>query len=1339
MTPPQSIQVPDLLHEFFDAVADRHPDQIAVEVPPGLGRPERVRVSYREMRLLVQTLASRIRSHVRSDCVIAILLPRDSHWLYVAQLAALKTGAAFTCLDASFPDEHIRAVVQDCAASVVLSDHAGLARLDRASIHFANALDVRAADDQHSPVDAHSFASLSTHSLAYIIYTSGTTGAPKGVMIEHRSIINLVASDLNEFQLSSIDRVGQGSSAAYDSSIEETWLAFAAGATLVVMDDQTSRLGPDLVPWLQRERISVFCPPPTLLRTTGCMNPSAALPDLRLLYVGGEALTEELANRWCEGRRMVNGYGPTECTVTVVRGDVIAGRPVTIGQPVSGHTAFVLDATLSPVPQGAEGELCIAGPGLARGYRNRPNTTAQKFPIHPTFGRIYRTGDLVRRNADGDFEYLGRIDAQIKLRGYRIELEAIESYLTQCSGVREAACRVQGSQGSEMLVAHIVPTDLNAPPQFDSLRSALRRTLPAYMVPSRFGIIDALPRTVGAKVDRKALPMLKAEQSETTVTSDMCGTSSNFKAPVGPVEMWIASAFASALRLGTPVSTNADFFNDLGGDSLSAVGVICDLRTREKTASITTRDLYESRTAARLAALILSRPARTGQLRPLTTDARQVTPSLILVTMLQSLWLLISLLVFSSIGYLAAFDLLPFMLERFGVVATILLTPALVVLGTLAYAITAVMTTVVVKWIMIGRYRPTVTRVWSWFYLRHWIVEQTARMIPWSLLEGTTAYSVVLRLLGARVGRRVHIHHGVHLQRGGWDLLTIGDDVSLGCDSWLGLVALDGGCLHIAPVSIGDRATLEVRAGVSGHTHVESEAMLTALSWLPTGQTIPAGERWNGVPAMPAGMSPGAPLLVTGRAHRGILLPGVHGAVLLASLILRSSISIMVTLIAVALFAWSMGVEYATAEEWFTFPTWSNELLLPMIVLPILWMPVILAIQAIEVRAMGRVKLGVLDRWSLAYVRVWHKTHGVNSASRWLSGTLFWPIWLRIAGMRVGPRSEISTIIDVVPECVNIGPECFFADGIYLGGPVVHRGTVTIGFTTISRGTFLGNHVVIPAGTTLPDSSFLGVCTVANVAYLNPGTSWFGHPAMELPRREVVVADRRLTHEPSFIRKVSRVFWESLRFALPTIPLLVALGWFVLMQRFSADASWMWMAFLIAPALTLAALIAECLFVLGLKWMLLGRVRAGQHPLWSCWCSRWDFLYVAWQFYAIGPLALLQGTLLLNMFLRATGAKIGRRVVLGPGFSQLVDPDMLNIADGATVNANFQAHSFEDRVLKLAPVLVRRNATIGENSVVFYGADIGEETWVAPNGVVMKNEMLPAKLEFAGCPVQPVE
>jgi acyl-coenzyme A synthetase/AMP-(fatty) acid ligase len=201
-------------------------------------------------------------------------------------------------------------------------------------------------------------------------------------------VVNLVNSDIDEFRLTPSDRVAQGSSAAYDSSVEELWLAWGSGAAAVVMDEDAARLGPDLIPWLQHERVTVLCPPPTLLRTTGCERPWEALPELRLLYVGGEALPQDVADRWGRGRILVNGYGPTECTVTSVRGPICPGDPITIGLPVCGFTAWVLDESLQSVPEGAEGELCLSGVGLARGYRNLPAVTAEKFPQIPGLGRI---------------------------------------------------------------------------------------------------------------------------------------------------------------------------------------------------------------------------------------------------------------------------------------------------------------------------------------------------------------------------------------------------------------------------------------------------------------------------------------------------------------------------------------------------------------------------------------------------------------------------------------------------------------------------------------------------------------------------------------------------------------------------------------------------------------------------------------------------------------------------------------------------------------------------------------------------------------------------------------
>jgi len=278
--------------------------------------------------------------------------------------------------------------------------------------------------------------------------------------------------------------------------------------------------------------------------------------------------------------------------------------------------------------------------------------------------------------------------------------------------------------------------------------------------------------------------------------------------------------------------------------------------------------------------------------------------------------------------------------------------------------------------------------------------------------------------------------------------------------------------------------------------------------------------------------------------------------------------------------------------------------------------------------------------------------------------------------------------------------------------------------------------VVVPAGQHLPEDILLGVCTVADDRTVRAGSSWFGHPAFELPRREVVACDRRLTHEPSFLRYWNRVAWEVGRLALPIVPALVVLLWFKAVALAGASFTAPYFMLIALPLVNLATAAFFPLLILALKWCLLGRVKPGQHPLWSCWCSRWDFLYVAWGMYARAGLSALEGTLLLTWFLRLAGMRIGRRVVLGTGFAQVVDPDMLTFEDDATVSALFQAHTFEDRVLKIDRVLIRRAATVGSGAVLLYGADIGEGTRVAPNSVVMKRERLLPGRSYAGCPTR---
>jgi len=1315
-------ETPVLLHEFFERAARRWPERTAVDVPPGIGRPHRHLVSYLELKRQSDAVSQSLRTFVTGECVVAILLPRSGANLYCSQLGILKAGAAYTCIDPAFPDDQLHEILKDCEPIALLTDDHGMARVRQSEFPEEKVFNIAdLVSRAGASVIDYSPPWLTPSSLAYIIYTSGTTGRPKGVMIEHASISNLVSADLEEFKLTPDERVSQNSSPAYDSSVEEIWFAFAAGATLVVMDEHTTRLGPDLIPWLRRENITLFCPPPTLLRTTGCEDPQKELPGLSFVYVGGEALTADVVERWAPGRRLENGYGPTECTVTTMHGRVKKGEVITIGRPVPGFRTYVLSEALEEVRLGERGELCIGGVGLARGYRNRPELTAQKFPFHPSLGRIYRTGDLVSQNESGLFFYHGRIDAQVKLRGYRVELEAIESRLAECEGVREAACRVQQNGSQQMLVAFIVSENGHDPRLFEYLRASLTKSLPAYMVPGRFAFIPKLPTTVGGKLNRDQLPQLDNHHRQTPRAL-----------PRTLIEEKLEAAFSQILGLSDGVDIHEDFFEDLGGDSLKAAELISLLRDDSTTRTITVRDIYDTRTVAELAKRVRQHGAT--EVEPKQETARSARHPL-LATAAQVVWIFVGLVTFSCGAYLTAFKAIPFLMRALGLIPFLVLSPAIVFAGLLAYTPLAVFLTVIVKKVLIGRYQAVRVPVLGSLYIRNWMVQKTARLIPWRLLLGTVFHQWVLRALGARIGRGVHIHRGVDLLQGGWDLLEIGDDVTLSQDSAVRLVELDDGQMIIGPVSLGSGSTLDVRAGVSGNTVLESDAFLTALSTLPGGCTIPKGEIWDGIPAISVGPSPPRAEISN---DESILSPLWHGVTMLLArlgLIMVLATAMMFPAVVLALFH---GIQADDLLRWLSNPSQSVSLILSLFLMVTLPLPLTVSIQALLIRSLGRVRAGVISRWGIAYVRIWLKTELVRSVGQLLSGTIFWPMWLRLAGMKVGRGCEISTIIDVIPELIEIGDESFFADGIYLCGPRVHRGTVTLAPTRLGKNTFVGNHAVVPGGQILPDDILIGVCTVANDAVIRPGTAWFGTPPFELPRVDPVKLDRSLTHDPSLIRYVDRVFWELLRNGLLVVPLLAFPVWFKLVA--GAEASFTRSIFLVGalPLITACLVICFCALVLLLKWALLGRVRPGIHAFWSCWCSRWDFLYVAWGFYASHALSVLEGTLILPWYLRAMGVKIGRRVVLGGGFSHVVDPDMLEFEDGATVSCQFQAHTFEDRVLKIDRVRIRRRATVGSGAVLLYGADIGAGAHVAAHSVVMKRESLLAGHSYAGCPTRTV-
>ncbi|MFM7186541.1 MAG: amino acid adenylation domain-containing protein [Armatimonadota bacterium] len=1301
-----------LLETFFDDARNRWPDAIALDIPPPFGDVHpRVHLTYGELdRTAANIHACLTAMGVERGDIVAILTPRTNPLAYAAQLGINRCGAAFVAIDPVFPAGHIERILSDATPTVVITDEVSASILKDVGYPSARVITNETLTNGTFP-EPVAIAGRETSDLAYLIYTSGTTGLPKGVMIPHNGISNLVTSDMDYFDIHPGDRCAQGSSLSYDSSLEEIWLAWAVGGTVVVMSDEIARLGPDLVTWLRDERISVLCPPPTLLRTMGCDNPAEALPELRIIYVGGEALPPDVVDAWAPGRRMVNGYGPTECSVVATRAEIVPGAPIVIGKPVTNLEAYILDDELSPLPAGVAGELCIAGPGLAKGYRNRPELTAEKFVVLPEIGRVYRTGDLARILPNGDIDCMGRIDAQVKLRGYRIELEAIEAELVRIPGILEAACRVQGSGGREELAAWLVSAIDTI--DFAGIRSHLVERLPFYMVPGCYAQIDALPRTVGGKIKRDALPE----------HAPALGDDRPVVGPDTDLEQRLVAAAASVLELpADAISVDADFFLGLGGTSLLAAKWVSRLRMTNLNAGITVRDVYEARNIRAIAGRIAPvdgefQSESTGTSRD---EIQRQFP--LLISLLQGA-VLLSELVFAALGA-AWFAFLAVPATKLPPALLAIAVPLFGLASTVLWIVALVMRAVITKWLVIGKYTPAETAIWTWNGFRIWLVMHTVRQVPWGIIEGTCLVNVILRMLGARIGKGVHFHRGSLPILGGWDLLTIGDDAVIGQDAALELIDLQNSCYVVRDITIGDAASVGTRAVIDGGATLPAKAYLAPLSVLDVRSTAQPERTLSGIPAMDMSLAPENPPL---DSSKRLSESGYAFTKLTASAAI-GGIETLAGLISLWVCSRLSGINLVTILD----ANEPNQVIVTALCAALAAvgaLPFLLLFEALLARVIGAIPAGSHPLRSIVFLRIWLTSGLVDSANRWLSGSLFWPVWLRLAGMRIGRSCEVSTLVDLVPQLVTFDALTFCADGIYMGTPLLLSGSVTIGPVHIREDSFFGNHAVVPPGSDLPPDVLFGVCTVVEPEKVTAGSSWFGIPGFNLPRREILDVDASLTHEPGALRYTTRLFWELLRFTVPAIPAGISVLWLGTVIR--AD--------LIGTIVTgLGVPVALAGIVLVLKWLLLGKVKPGVHPLWSCWCSRWDFLYVLWTEWALPALMPLEGTLWLNIYLRMMGMKIGKRVALSGGFSQVVDPDMISIGDDATVSAIFQAHTFEDRVLKIDKVTIGPGATLGHRTVPLYGANIGAGTHVTTNSVIMKEETLLPNKTYTGAPCRAV-
>ncbi|NIL78735.1 non-ribosomal peptide synthetase [Rhodococcus sp. B10] len=541
--------------EILGDAATRRPDGIAI----ANGDDE---ITYRELDERSNRLARGLISDgARPETTVAVQISRSIESI-VAMWAVAKTGAAFVPVDPTYPQERIDYLVSDSGALLSIDDVTG---------HD---------DFSTEPItDADRIAPIRPGNAAYIIYTSGSTGKPKGVVVTHGGLADLVDDGVTRLGLTENSRQTHFYSPSFDASLSELLVTFAAAATVVVVPPGTYG-GSELADLLTAQRVTHTDVTPAVL---GTLDPTE-LPDLTHVVVGGDACPSELRARWAGDRQMINGYGPTEMTVTsTYSAPMSVDGPVTIGTPVGGTSAIVLDRWLRPVPAGRVGELYLAGEAMARGYHDRPAVTASRFVASPYFPgeRLYRTGDLVRWNSDGQLEYSGRSDFQVKIRGFRIELTEIDAAISAAADVDFVmTIGHRTNSGATILVSYVTGrVDVAA------LTAQLSATLPAYMVPSSIMVLDTVPLTPVGKVDRPALP------------DPVFTTSTSHRPPSTEREIAIAALFEDVLNIDS-VGADDSFFA-LGGDSIVSIQLV----SRAKTAGLhfTARDVFERKTVAALA------------------------------------------------------------------------------------------------------------------------------------------------------------------------------------------------------------------------------------------------------------------------------------------------------------------------------------------------------------------------------------------------------------------------------------------------------------------------------------------------------------------------------------------------------------------------------------------------------------------------------------------------------------------------------------------------------------------------------------------------------------------
>lgn len=1369
------------LSDVFSRSAARFPHLTALQIPH-TGES----LTFAELDAHAEKVAAALSPFLNGpDQVVAVAMSQDNWQIVACHLGILRAGGTVMFLDTTLPDALITHMLNDAKPVVVLTR-------GRNKFRDLPTLDVLALPAELPKRNPPTWLDDPTQRLATIFYTSGTTGMPKGVECPHAGYVNLALTYADYFDLiPGMDATSLVSSLGYDGSISEMYSAWVSGCAVVMLTKEQIRSGPDLVPILREAEVTVlFCPPVLLTTLTASPEIDLPYPLCRYIVPAGEAFPSALVEPWTRARRqIINTYGPTEASTDTSRQSLRPGEPVTIGSPFPNVTYVILEVDeLTPLPHGETGELCIGGVHVARGYRNLPEQTARKFIAHPQFGRLYRTGDRCRIDIRTQrVEFLGRIDAQLKVRGHRVETQAVEDILqTQFSEIEAAVLDYQNEALVAFVAAPLVSNgDVSgvapAPAEWAAgVTAILAEQLPEPSVPTSIFLVEKFDMSpVSGKIDRKRLPNLSLHlekprhaqeardeaQPSRQVSADRRSASPATEESTSPECEEVLTICQEVFE--TPLGLD-DGFTAAGGHSIliarlaqrlqsagwsvSVRALLSDCNTARKVAA-QPRRLRSAETAAPTAI----RPAEPNTPRD---EAAAEVLSVGYFTTLQVLFGTFSMLP-ALLAFLAIFAY--FDVAQFLATATL---PTFILIGLALYAVGLVTPFATLLVAMIARlvmggslYKNNVTPgvypKWSKMHFRIWCIGRLEGMVLSSLgsmYRSAPLLAFALRQLGAKVGTNLQCAHDALLS-GPLDLLTIEDDVAIQTGANVRTSVWLGHNLHVGRIRLESGCKIGMRAAVANNATVGRGTWVTPFT--PILGDVGPHEMWEGAPARATGRCTELKrtaqacryayptwlletLNIVAQAAATLLLGVIPGAVLFW--LVRGFIPIDETAFSTETLAATSGTQLP-ANYFDAAPLFNIVWKLTLYTFITGWLAIVVTslLNCLFIRSTAA-SPGLYPSRGLAAALLIYRTTVMNGLQALWTWTVTGQYLRALAGMhfpRVG-GSECDLMFNLVPEVVSADSQVFWSNGSFTN--VLDYGAEHIKLRQLDmpRNFFSGNNCVAEYGN-FPSNFLLGVSTPgSDIQFRRQMRSRLGEPITVAGNPPMKFASASFEAEnaghkgPTFGLFLTRIFLNDIF----SIAVIRAVEWLIFAISYVCLTRWGLHPVASAFAAFMTTETSLILLSVGVKQALVGNEWGADHttPFWSWKHFAYFFAQDCFFVWCRGPMGFCTGTILANSILRWMGCRVGRRtLVLDP--MQCSDWNAVSFGSDCIVNGFLQFHSFENMMLKVKRTHIGDGSVVSLGATVMGGATIERDTTLLPLSMVLKEMHLPSAV-YEGSPAE---